>query len=129
MNQFDCLRVDEFQAVERRIESDKIFMNLRGGGGLMQFLPLKSSPPLQSPFSSGVLDQDPAHGLGRGGEEVSTPVKLLRMLARRPVGSGNEPEKGLMNECRRLQRLPGVFLRQLTGGELPQLVVNQWKKL
>src|SRR5262249_71798 len=66
-----------------------------------------------------VLDQDAPHRLGRGGKEM-TAIVPARFL---PVA--DQAQVGFVNQGRRLQRLPRLFLGQLLGGQLAQLVVDQ----
>ena len=84
----------------------------------------RSRPPpaLTAGLAAGVLDEDAAHGLGRGGEEVAAavPARVVRP---------DEPEVGLVDQGRGLERLARLLLRQPLGGELAQLVVDQRQEL
>ena len=64
-------------------------------------------PPLDGRvLAAGVLDEDAAHGLGRGGEEVAAAVPVLRRVA------ADQPEVRLVDQGRGLERLPGLLLGQ-----------------
>ena len=71
----------------------------------------------------GALDEDAAHGLGGGGEEVSAAVPMLRFL------HVHQPQVRLVDQRGGLERLAGLFLGQLLAGELPQFVVDQRQEL
>src|SRR5262249_24232680 len=63
------------------------------------------------------------HGLGGGGEEVAAAIPVLGLLR------VHQTQVGLMNQRRRLQRLPGLLLGQPLRRQPAQLVVNQWQEL
>src|SRR5204863_775691 len=97
-----------------------------GVGGDVDAVEVEARPPaaaLQAVLVAGAVDQDAAHGLGGGGEEVSAAVPLLRLLA------ADEAEVCLVNQRGGLKRLPGLLLGQFRGGELAQLVVDQRQQL
>ena len=72
------------------------------------------------PFlATGILHQDAANGLGRGGEEMAAMVPVIA------VGCPNQPEVGFVNESGWLQGLARLLGRQLGGGELAQFIVNE----
>ena len=54
-----------------------------------------------------IVDEDAAHGLGRGGVEVHAP--LPHFLTGLALGAGHQPEICLMNESGRIERLAGLF--------------------
>src|SRR5262249_2561360 len=72
---------------------------------------------------AGVLDEDAAHGLGGGGEEVAAPLPV------RPRARADQPQVGLVDQGGRLQRLARLLLSQALGGEAAQLVVDQRQQL
>jgi hypothetical protein len=45
------------------------------------------------------------------------------------IGRTYQPEVGLVNECRRLERLPRLFVCQFCRRQLPQLVIHQRQEL
>jgi hypothetical protein len=73
-------------------------------------------------FAASGFDQDSAHGLGRGGEEVPAAVPAV------PIASPDQPEIRLIDEGGRLQGVVGGLARHLRGSELPQFVVNERKQ-
>jgi hypothetical protein len=73
----------------------------------------------EAALATGLVDEDAAHRLGRGGEEVPARVPGLH-----PVNI-DQPEIGLVNQRGRLKRLPGLLLGQPLRCQLPQLVVDQ----
>jgi hypothetical protein len=76
---------------------------------------------LPAGLAARVLDEDAAHGLGGGGEEMTAtaPARVLRP---------DQPQIRLVHQGRRLERLAGLLLRQLLCRQLAQLVVNQGQK-
>jgi hypothetical protein len=77
----------------------------------------------QQAFAACRFDEDAAHGLGRGGEEMAAAVPV-------PLGFGvHQPQVGLVNQGGRLEGLAGLLLGHLRGGQLAQLVVDQWQEL
>ena len=79
---------------------------------------------LRASLAAGAVDQDPPHGLGRGGEEVAAAVPVPGSLS-----ASDQPEVRLVDQGRGLERLAGLLLRQLLGGQLAQLVVDQRQEL
>ena len=75
---------------------------------------------LLRPFRPGVVDEDPTHGLGRGGEEVPSAVELL---------IPDQPQVGFVNQGGRVEGVAGGFGRHARGGELPQLVIDERQQL
>ena len=78
---------------------------------------------LRGPLAAGVLDQDAAHGLGGGREEVAAAVPVLG------VGRADEPEVRLVDQGGGLEGLAGLLAGQPGGGELAQLVVDEREQL
>src|SRR5439155_2580743 len=70
-------------------------------------------------LAAGGLDEDAAHGLGGGGEEVSTAVPAT------VVASPDQPKVCLMNQGGGLEGVVGGLTGHARGGELPQLVVHE----
>ena len=81
-------------------------------------------PALLGLLVPGPVDQDTAHGLGGGGEEVAGG----RASAGRFAGP-DQPQVGLVHQGGRLQGLAGLLLRQPLGGKPAQLIVNQRQEL
>ena len=69
------------------------------------------------------LDEDAAHGLGGGGEEVIPPVPMpLVTLA-------DQPQVGFVNQGGRFQRLPRLLLGEALGSQSAQFIVDEWQQL
>ncbi len=69
-----------------------------------------TAPVFAASLAAGTLHQDPAHGLGRRGEEVAAMVPvLIRVVA-------DQPHIGLVNQGSGLKRLTGPLLGQLVRG-------------
>ena len=68
------------------------------------------------------IDQDAAHRLSGGGEEMSAVGELRRLVA-------DQPQPGFVNERGRLQRLTGSFVRHPVGRQLAQLLINKREQL
>jgi hypothetical protein len=64
------------------------------------------------------FDQDSAHGLGSGGEEMAAPVPADF------VGFG-EAQPGFMHKGGGLEGLAGRFLSHTRGGQLAQFIIDQ----
>jgi hypothetical protein len=61
---------------------------------------------------AGPVDEDAAHGLGRGGEEVPPAVPA------RGVARAYEAQVGLVDQGRGLEGLPGRLAGEPLGGQL-----------
>jgi hypothetical protein len=83
--------------------------------------------PFTAPFGTLLvacaIEENPAHRLGRGSKEMSATVPAL------DFGRIDEPEIRLVDEGGGLERMPGLFLRQLQGGQLAQFVVHERQEL
>src|SRR5690606_17247638 len=73
-------------------------------------------------FAAGGVDEDAAHAFGGGGEK-------MRAVGPRGLNVAAEAEPSFVDEGGGLQRLAGRFARELGGGELTQLFVNERKQL
>src|SRR5262245_7897141 len=91
--------------------------------GFLQVEARATAPALGAQFLSSSLYQDPPHRFGCCGKEMTTAVPVLSRL------DANKANVGLVDQRRRLQRLSWLFLGQLRGRELAQLVVNQRQQL
>ncbi len=78
---------------------------------------------LPRPLAPGVLDEDAAHGLGRRGEEVAPAVPGPHRVRI------HQPQIGLVDQGRGLERLARLLVREPQGCQLPQLVVDQRQQL
>jgi hypothetical protein len=66
-----------------------------------------------------LFDQDTAHRLGGGREEVAAAVPLL------VPASTDQPDVGLVDQCGGLKGLARLLLGHLLGCQLPQLVIDE----
>ena len=71
----------------------------------------------------GVFHEDAAHGFRGGGEEVAAAVPVPRLL------DVHQPQVRLVDQRGRLQRLAGLLLGQLLGGEPAEFVVDQGQQV
>src|SRR5262249_40257671 len=79
--------------------------------------------PLVTLLAPRLLDEDPPHGLRGRSEEVAAAVPWLGLI------HVHEPDVGLMDQGRGLECLAGLFLGELLGRQLAQLVIDQRQKL
>ena len=66
-----------------------------------------------------LVDEDAAHGLGGGTEEVGTAVPFLTLI------SAKEPEVRLVHKSSSLEGLARLLEGQLLGGQFAQFLVDQ----
>ena len=78
---------------------------------------------LQPAATTGVVDENAAHRFRRRREEVPAAVPEL------DLGRVYKAEIRLMDQRRRLEGLPRLFMGELRDGQLAQLVVNEWQEL
>src|SRR5262249_388722 len=64
------------------------------------------------------VDQDPAHRLGRRGEEMAAAVPPRGLLG------AKEPQVGLVNQGGGLKRLPRLLVHELVRSQPPELVID-----
>ena len=74
-------------AAPRRGRAGPPRFGVRQAIGVVELDSLPTATVLRPSLPAGVLDQDPSHRLGRGGEEVAPAVPVLAHLATRP-GAG-----------------------------------------
>jgi len=67
---------------------------------------------------AGVLDENPPHRVGGGGEEMTAAVPG-------EFGVGDQPGVGLMNQSGRLQRVSGPLFAHALLRDFPQLIVYE----
>jgi hypothetical protein len=96
---------------------------LEGEIALVQLDAPAQAPVFDALLPPGILDQDAAHGLGRGGEEMAATVPWLVCVA------PDQPQIRLVDQGGRLQRLPRLFVGQTLPRESAQLVVDQRQQL
>src|SRR6516165_7732117 len=96
---------------------------LDGKGDGVEREPLLIAAVLGASLAAGIVDQDAAHGLGGGGEEMPPTVPVLGVLTL------EQTEVRLVDQSRGLKGLPGLFLGQLLCGQPAQLVIDQREQL
>ncbi len=83
----------------------------------------RNSLPIAARFESslvpGLIDQDSSHRFGGDAEKV-LPVRELPIVA--------QPQIGLMDQGRRVQRVTRILTGQLDGGEAAQFLVHHGQK-
>src|SRR5262245_18221748 len=124
LDQFRTHRVFPGQALEGIVEGDEVLV--RGvvhGRQRVQIDALPTAAALETALLLGAVDEEAAHGLGTGGEEVAAavPVPFLSVP--------DQAQVGLVTQGCRLEGLAGPLAGQLLGGEPPQLLVDQWQEL
>src|SRR5262245_3564506 len=72
---------------------------------------------------AGVVDENAAHGLGGGSNEMTAVIPMQSSLATQP------PQVGFVDQPSRLQRLPRLLLTQMSRRQLAQLFADQGQKL
>src|SRR5439155_10639336 len=87
-------------------------------GGVIDVDPLQSTPVAHGFLASSVVDNDAAHGLGCGGEEMGAPLPLPAILA-------SKLEPGFMHQSGGLEGLSGGFAGKLGCSGMAKFVVNQ----
>jgi hypothetical protein len=73
----------------------------------------------RSMLAAGGFDENPAHGFGGGGEEMSAAIPSII------VAPADQPEVRFVNQGGGLKGLAGRFGGHTNGGKLPQLVVDE----
>jgi len=69
-----------------------------------------------------VIDQDTPHQVGGNGKEVSAVLPMY-------VPGINEPQKGLIDQSRRLQGMTAALPTQIAGRLPAQFFVDEWREL
>jgi hypothetical protein len=70
-------------------------------------------------LAASLLDQDAAHGLGRGGEKMAAAIPFSRPLP------PDQAKVGLVDQGRRLERLARCLGRHAGNGQAAQLGVDE----
>lgn len=91
-----------------------------GGEGefhLLEVHAFAAAAAFQAEFSTGVLDQDTAHGFGGGAEEVGAILPAW-------VIAGHQTEPGFVDEGGGLQSVAVLFLGHFASGQAAQFIVD-----
>jgi hypothetical protein len=87
------------------IEEQELLIASGGGDFLVEQLDtVEAATMANAPFAAGSFDENAAHGLGGGREEVAATVPALLRLG------ADEPQIGLVDQGGRLKRLPLLLL-------------------
>src|SRR5262245_35938207 len=112
------------EAVQGLVQGEEVIRRGEGDGlGLLEVAAAVPPASLLGALATGAIDEDPAHGLGRSGEEVAPAVPPPGLLGI------DQPEIRLVHQRGRLERLAGPLLGQPLGRQLAELVVDQREQL
>src|SRR5262245_19283893 len=116
--------IDGREVVQDVVDRQR-FLDIAGrrDAGFVQFVPTVLAAALRRMPSPGLIDEDAAHGLGSGGEEVAAAIPPLHLLG------VHQPQIGLVDQSGRLEGLAWFLLGQLLGRQLAQLIVDQRQEL
>src|SRR5262249_36779659 len=105
-------------------ECDEVFWYL-GDRNVQDFqvLPHAVAAAFAGLLSPGVVNEDAAHSLSRRCKEMTPAVPILRFIGI------HQAQVSLVNQGRRFQRLPRLFLSQFLGRQFAQLIINQRQEL
>ncbi len=113
LDQFRANGIVSLEIFERLIERQDIDVRrLVGDQTEIDLRPPPIPAALEASLPASAIDHNPAHGLGRGGEEVPAAIPMLDLFG---IDQSNV---GLMHECSRLERLAWFFLRQPSHRQL-----------
>ena len=134
LDQFGCLRIGAGQPFEGGVDVQHLVETIGSGGGeLVEVQANAISVPFLALLATGIIDENPAHGLGRGGEEVAAavPVQILLGVHKTQIGfmhEGGRQASGLASPAtlrqpravvdqREAARRQGRLVRWRTGFE------------
>src|SRR6266581_3771769 len=119
LDDFGFGRVGFLEFIERLVErQNRLLLDGRSDLDLINIEPLLAGAVSDRKALSRAINEDMAHGLSRGGEEVPS---SLPMFSAAP----DELQPCLMDERRGLQGLPRRLLGHLVRREFAQLIINQ----
>src|SRR5262249_54063940 len=125
--EFDELRrlgIDSGQASESGVQGDKVVARI--GRGWLCGIQVDAAPisaMLVSAFPASRVHQNPAHGLGRGSEEMAAIVPPIA------VSRANQTDVSFMDESGRLKGIARWLGRQSCSGKAAKLLVDQRQQL
>jgi len=119
LHELGLLGVKGGEPLECVVEGEELVV-LDGGGEVeyVEFDVFGTGPVAEGALASGAVDEDAAHRLGGGGEEVGAVLPV-------GLGVGAQPEPGLVDEGGGLECLAGRFAGHLLGSHLTQLGVDE----
>ena len=115
--------VDGGELVERLVYGEELIVVTTRPGNFNTFKGhslLVSTVPLGA-FAAGLFNENAAHGLGGGAEEMSTPGEVW-------IRAAHQPQPGFMHQRGGLQSLVGAFIRHARRRQLAQLLIDQRKQ-
>ena len=114
------------QPVEGLVEGEQVVVRVAGRPATASSRSTRRRPPpcLTRPLAAGGLDEDAAHGLGGGGEEVAAAVP-----AGWPASAPTSRRYASWTRAVAWRVWPGLLGGQPGGGELAQLVVDEREQL
>ena len=111
LDQAGLERVGVGEPGQGRVQGEQVVVRLGCGGEIRVHRLTPAAAAVLGPrIAAGTFDQDAAHGLGGGGEEVSPAVPVAGLL------HIYQAQVGLVNEGGSLEGLAGAFPGQLPGG-------------
>src|SRR5215470_11047757 len=117
------IRVEPLEPPERSVELEQVEIAFPGVALAKHQSHAKGAAlPLGGPAPTRMVDEDSSHDPRGDAEEVGAALP-------RHVGRLHEPQVGLMDESGRLEGMVAPLLAQVSGGEAPQLVVDDGKQL
>jgi hypothetical protein len=122
-HQFGFLGVVLRQLIQRLMQREELF--IVHAGGEIQSVKIHvfcASAMAQVMFAAGVINQDAAHRLGGGGEEMRAVLPFGLVITA-------EAQPGFVHQSRGLQGLPGRLPCHLLRGQLAQFLIDQGQKL
>src|SRR6266545_269591 len=124
LDEFGSVGVGQGQFVEGLVQRRQQLQSFRRIQSVfVEFQPDAAAAVLQAPLPPSRLDEDTAHGLGRGREEVPAAVPVLGLL------HVNQTQVGLVDEGSGLQGLAGRLLGEFRRRQSPQFLVDQGEEL
>jgi hypothetical protein len=122
-DQLGCLGIHLLEPLQGVVQREQLFRRHHGGHiRLVQSHPFEPAAVLDSLLPTRLLDQDPSHCFGSGGEEVASIVPVRFVSA--ALGD-DQPQPCLVNQCGGLKGLARSFPGELRGGKPAQFVVEQ----
>src|SRR5262249_51192924 len=116
-------RIEALQILERLVQGDQVyFTSRRGTIDIVERDALGLASSFGGPARFGVIDQNLAHQPRGGAEEVGAvlPIDLALVY---------QPQKSLVNQSRRLERVARTLTAQKPTRQAPQFIVDERRQL
>jgi hypothetical protein len=112
------------QPLQGLVQDKEIMIRVEIGGRVVaEFDTAQTTAPLLPRLVASRFNQDPAHRLGGGSEEVAPSVPVLGAF------DINQAKIGLMDQGRGLKCLAWLLPRQLLRGQLTEFLIDQRQEL